>query len=188
MAQSVTFTSKLVTQLTAFIYFDSNYDPTNQSSGQPFNNSPNANVAGQYQAITSDDPSTGLDVPFKNSYVSIQGSDANGNMYYWISFLIDPPATAVKVTDIAEITAAGTVIDLDTKQYQLLLACNPDTPCPGGLACYNDPISKKNYCVGVGTSKKTYAILGIFIMIFIILVVVVAFVSVKIFHIVNVRQ
>jgi hypothetical protein len=184
---SVTFTSTLVTQLTAFVYYDGNYDPTNQSSGQPFNNSPTANLAGQYQAITTDTPATGLDVPFKDSYVSIQGTDTDGNMYYWVSFLINPPTTTVKVTNISSITESGTLIDLDKVQYQLLVACTPGIPCPDGLACYNDPISKKNYCVGIGTSNKTYLMLGIYILIFIILVIIVAFVSVKIFHVIRVR-
>lgn len=187
MNNNITFTSKLVTQLTAFVYYDGSYDPTNQSGEQPFNNSTSANLAGQYQSIQSDTPSEGLQVPFKNSYVSIQGTDSSGNMYYWISFLIDPPSTTVKQTNIAQITDPGTVIDLDTKSYQLLLACVPGTPCPDGLACYNDPISKKNYCVGIGTSNKTYIMLAIYIILLIIFVLVASFLSIKIFHIINVR-
>lgn len=189
MSASVTFTSKLVTQLTAFIYYDSEYDPTNQSTDQPFNNSTGNNVASQYESKTTTTPSEGLVVSFKDSYVSLQGTDAAGNVYYWVSFLIDPSTTAsYQSQGIATITSAGTVVDLDTKAYNLLLACSDTTPCPDGLACYNDPISKNNYCVGIGTSKKTYGWLIFFVFILIILVVVVAVLGIKVFHIVNVRQ
>lgn len=127
---SVTFTSTLVDTLEAFIYLNSDLQPT--TGPQPFNNSPGNVSAEQYNYVTGN-AADGIDVNFTNSYVSVQGTNSKGNIYYWVSFLIDPPSNANN--SVAQITEPNTLVNLDEKQYYLLTACDPYNPCPDGLAC-----------------------------------------------------
>lgn len=189
MTSSVTFTSTLVTSLTAFVYYDNTINTT-AGVTQPFNNDPDNSLINQYTSVTTDDPATGLKVSFQDSYVSLQGSDADGNMYYWVSFLIDPTQTDAPSTALMQtVTEPGTVVNLDNKPYNLLYACDPNgTPCPNGLACYNDPMTKKNYCVGIKTSNFSIIVLVIIFIFIILCCIIFAFLCYKLFGIVNVNK
>ena len=182
---SVTFTSTLVETLEAFIYLNSDHQPT--PGPQPYNNSPDNSSAQQYSYVTGN-AEDGIQVNFTNSYVSVQGTDTQGNIYYWVSFLIDPPSNANN--QVTKITEPNTVVDLDSKQYYLLTACDNITPCPNGLGCFSDPITKKSYCTGIGYgngSSEMWIYIIILILILVLLAVAI-FLAFKFFHIVNVRN
>lgn len=185
---SVTFTSTLVDTLEAFVYYNSDYQSSGPNTQQPFNNSPDNSSAEQYTYVTGS-ASDGIDIKYTNSYVSIQGTDSKGNIYYWISFLIDPPSNS-NALDIATVTQANTVIDLDTKKYNILYVCDPNTPCPNGLGCFADPITKKNYCTGIGYGSDGVNWIMIFVLIFIVIIMiaVASFLAFKLFHVVNVSK
>lgn len=182
---SVTFTSQLVDTLEAFVYYDSSLVYT--GGAQPFNNTPGNFSAEQYGYVTGN-AQEGISVKFTNSFVSIQGTDSKGNIYYWVSFAIDPPGSQADNLKVAAITTSNTTVDLDKKQYFLLQVCDGVTPCPDGLGCFNDPITKKSYCTGIGTQGTNWGIFIIMILLVVILICVAAYLTVKLFHVINVRK
>jgi hypothetical protein len=182
---SVTFTSTLVDTLEAFIYYNSSI--TYQPGPQPFNNSPD-NVSAEQNGYVTGNAQDGITVNFINSYVSIQGTDSNGNIYYWVSFNIDPSSTQASKLKTIQITEPNTTVDLDTKQYFPLYACNNGTQCPDGLACFNDPITKKSYCAGIGKQNISKGVAMIIILVIIILVIISLFLTFKLFHVIFMRK
>lgn len=183
---SVTFQSTLVETLEAFIYYNSDYESAGPTVKQPFNNSPSNSSAEQYGYVTGN-ASDGISIKYTNSFVSIQGTDAVGNIYYWVSFSIDPSTTAQNL-NVITITEPNTVIDLDTKLYYKLYACNSSTQCPNGLSCYNDPITKKNYCVGIGVDGTNWVLIIVMVIILLVILAIAGFLTFKLFHVINVRK
>ena len=179
---SVTFTSTLVDNLEAFIYYNSAlvYTP----GTQPFNNQPGNFSAEQYSYVTGN-AQDGINIKYVNCFVSIQGSNSKGDIYYWTSFELDPSKSNNKVH---QITTPNVTVNLDTIQYYPLYACDGKTPCPDGLGCFNDPITKKNYCAGIGTQGTNWGLLVIMVLLIIILLGIVLFLAFKIFHVVNVGK
>jgi len=158
------------------------------TSKQPFNNSPDNSSAEQYTYVTGK-AQDGIDVKFSNSYVSVQGTDSNGNKYYWVSFLIDPPSNALSL-GIATVTQPGTVVNLNEKKYYILYACDENKACPDGLGCFADPITKKSYCAGIGYGPDgvNWVMMIFLIILILVLVAIAIFLTIKFFHIVNVGK
>lgn len=182
---SVKFTSTIVDTLEAFIYYSSDlvYTP----GKQPFNNSPGNFSAEQYGYVTGN-AQDGISIKYTTCFVSIQGTDSKGNIYYWVSFNIDPPSNQTNSLKTTAITTPNTVVDLDKYQYYPLYVCDGITPCPDGLGCFNDPITKKSYCTGIGTQGTNWGLIIIMVLIIIILLCVVAVLAVKLFHVINVSK